>query len=189
VTRYLAGLGCCSMPPDTCSLSPRGCKLFLILPQLTANGNGARRERVAKDLHCGPSSQRGRQIPVTQLAVTDGEAAYPDVPELGRTRRVEQARAAEALILDCVIQPLRSLNRRSLTELKRASIRILCSWRRGRAILTRIMRHAAERRQQPGSRTGATLIFYVFWTYASARWSRYAAIAPFSFASEARTVA
>src|SRR5258708_3523840 len=41
--------------------------------------------------------QRSRQIPVTLLAVTDGEAAYPDFPDLGRMRRVEQARAAEAL--------------------------------------------------------------------------------------------
>ena len=41
--------------------------------------------------------QRSRQIPVTLLAVTDGEAAYAGVPDLGRTRRIEQARAAEAL--------------------------------------------------------------------------------------------
>jgi LmbE family N-acetylglucosaminyl deacetylase len=53
--------------------------------------------------------QRFRQIHVTLLAVTDGEAAYPGVPDLGRTRRVEQAHAADALGLarDSVI-PLRS---------------------------------------------------------------------------------
>src|SRR6202046_1738780 len=43
------------------------------------------------------ATQRSRQIPVTLLAVTDGEAAYPDVSDLGRTRRVEQTRAAEVL--------------------------------------------------------------------------------------------
>jgi LmbE family N-acetylglucosaminyl deacetylase len=41
--------------------------------------------------------QRFREIPVKLLAVTDGEAAYPDVPDLGKRRRVEQALAAEAL--------------------------------------------------------------------------------------------
>ena len=43
------------------------------------------------------ATQRSRQIPVKLLAVTDGEAAYPDMPALGATRRLEQARAAEAL--------------------------------------------------------------------------------------------
>jgi LmbE family N-acetylglucosaminyl deacetylase len=43
------------------------------------------------------ATQRSRHLPVTLLAVTDGEAAYPDVPDLARTRRLEQARAAVAL--------------------------------------------------------------------------------------------
>lgn len=43
------------------------------------------------------ATQRSRQIPVKLLGVTDGEAAYPDMPALGATRRLEQAQAADAL--------------------------------------------------------------------------------------------
>jgi LmbE family N-acetylglucosaminyl deacetylase len=40
---------------------------------------------------------RSGLVPVQLLAVTDGEAAYPDMPTLAATRREEQAKAAEAL--------------------------------------------------------------------------------------------
>jgi LmbE family N-acetylglucosaminyl deacetylase len=43
------------------------------------------------------ATQLYRHIPVKLLGVTDGEAAYPDSPALGATRRLEQAKAAEAL--------------------------------------------------------------------------------------------
>jgi LmbE family N-acetylglucosaminyl deacetylase len=43
------------------------------------------------------ATQRSSQIPVTLLSVTDGEAAYPDRPALGATRRLEQILAADAL--------------------------------------------------------------------------------------------
>ena len=43
------------------------------------------------------ATQVSRHVPVKLLGVTDGEAAYPDSPDLGATRRLEQANAAEAL--------------------------------------------------------------------------------------------
>jgi len=42
--------------------------------------------------------QRSRQIPAKLLAVTDGEAAYPDMPDLGRIRKIEQTRAVEPIL-------------------------------------------------------------------------------------------
>jgi len=41
--------------------------------------------------------QRRAQLPVSILAVTDGEAAYRDQPHLGETRAAEQQAAAQAL--------------------------------------------------------------------------------------------
>jgi LmbE family N-acetylglucosaminyl deacetylase len=119
------------------------------------------------------ATQRSRQIPVTLLAVTDGEAAYPDVPDLGKTRRVEQARAAEALGIarDAIIRlELRDSavaeSERALTDRIEACINsdtlLVAPWPRdphpdheacGRAAA------AAARR------TGATLICYFFWTW------------------------
>jgi LmbE family N-acetylglucosaminyl deacetylase len=117
--------------------------------------------------------QRSRRIPVTLLAVTDGEAAYPGVADLGKTRRVEQTCAAQALGVtrDSVISL--GLRDSAVIEAEPAlADRIeacICSdtllvapWPRdphpdheacGRAAAT-----AARR-------TGATIVFYVFWTW------------------------
>jgi LmbE family N-acetylglucosaminyl deacetylase len=46
------------------------------------------------------AEQRRRQIPVTVVAVTDGEAAYAGIQGLGRVRQREQERALEALGVD-----------------------------------------------------------------------------------------
>jgi LmbE family N-acetylglucosaminyl deacetylase len=119
------------------------------------------------------ATQRSLQIPVTLLAVTDGEAAYPDTPDLGRTRRVEQARAAEALGVapDAVIRlGLRdsdvAASESALADRIEACIDsdtlVVAPWRRdphpdheacGRAAAT------------AAGRTGATLISYFFWTW------------------------
>jgi LmbE family N-acetylglucosaminyl deacetylase len=119
------------------------------------------------------TTQRSRQIAVTLLAVTDGEAAYPDVPDLGRTRRVEQAHAAEALGVsrDAVISPglpdsAVPESEPGLTDRIEGCINsdtlLVAPWRRdphsdheacGRAAAT------------AASRTGATLICYFFWSW------------------------
>lgn len=120
---------------------------------------------------------RDSQIPVTLLAVTDGEAAYPDEPErsweLGRKRVAEQMAAAEALGVarDSVIRfgmPDSSVASCEAALADRISACIdgdtllIAPWVRdphpdheacGRAAA------AAARR------TGATLIFYFFWTW------------------------
>ena len=119
------------------------------------------------------ATQRSRQIPVTLLAVTDGEAAYPNVPYLGRTRRIEQARAAEALGIerDAIIRlelPDSAVteSEAALTNRIEACINsdtlLVAPWERdphpdheacGRAAAT------------AATRTGATLISYFFWTW------------------------
>lgn len=117
--------------------------------------------------------QRFHAIPVTLLAVTDGEAAYPGVPELRRTRRREQARAAKALGVanDAVIRlgfrdSAVTESERALTDRIEACINsdtlLVAPWPGdphpdheacGRAAAT------------AASRTGATLISYFFWTW------------------------
>jgi LmbE family N-acetylglucosaminyl deacetylase len=119
------------------------------------------------------ATQRTRLIPVTLLAVTDGEAAYPNVPDLGRTRRMEQACAAEALGVarDAVIRL--GLRDSAIAESEQAladrieactnsDTLLVAPWPRdphpdheacGRAAAT------------AASRTGATLISYFFWTW------------------------
>jgi LmbE family N-acetylglucosaminyl deacetylase len=119
------------------------------------------------------ATQRSRQIPVTLLAVTDGEAAYPDVPDLGGTRRVEQARAAEALGLarDAIIRlefpdSAVAQSEPALADQIEACIDsdtlLVAPWPHdphpdheacGRAAVT------------AASRKGATLISYFFWTW------------------------
>ena len=123
------------------------------------------------------ATQRSRQIPVTLLAVTDGEAAYPDVPDLGRTRRAEQVRAAEALGVsrDAIIcfglrDSAVAESEPALADRIEACINsdtlLVAPWPRdphpdheacGRAAAT------------AASRAGATLICYFFWTWSLPR--------------------
>ena len=119
------------------------------------------------------ATQRSRQIPVTLLAVTDGEAAYPDVPDLGRTRRVEQARAAEALGIaqDAIVRlGLRDSavaeSEAALADQIEACINsdtlLVAPWPRD----PHPDHEACGRAAAPAaSRTGATLISYFFWTW------------------------
>ena len=117
--------------------------------------------------------QRSRQVPVTLLAVTDGEAAYADVPELGSTRRLEQARAAEALgvaddavvrfgLRDSAVADSESALSDRIAEFITSDTLLVAPWSNdphpdheacGRAAAT------------AASRTGATLISYFFWTW------------------------
>jgi LmbE family N-acetylglucosaminyl deacetylase len=119
------------------------------------------------------ATQRFRRIPATLLAVTDGEAAYPDVPDLASTRRSEQTRAAEApgvasnaiirfgLRDSAVAESEETLTNRIEACIKTDTL-LVAPWPHdphpdheacGRAAAT-----AAKR-------TGATLIFYFFWTW------------------------
>jgi LmbE family N-acetylglucosaminyl deacetylase len=119
------------------------------------------------------ATQRSRQIPVTLLAVTDGEAAYPEVPDLGSTRRVEQERAAEALgvagngvirlgLRDSAVAEFEAALTDRIEACVNSDTLLVAPWSRdphpdheacGRAAAT-----AARR-------TGATLIVYFFWTW------------------------
>ena len=116
---------------------------------------------------------RCRQIPVTLLAVTDGEAAYPDQPDLGRTRQLEQARAAEALGIardavirlgfrDSAVADSESVLTDRIERYINSDTLIVAPWPHdphpdheacGRAATT------------AASRTGARLIAYFFWTW------------------------
>jgi LmbE family N-acetylglucosaminyl deacetylase len=119
------------------------------------------------------ATQRSRQIPVTLLAVTDSEAAYRCFPHLGRTRRVEQARAAAALGVggdalirlgfrdSAVMQSERALADRIEACINSDTL-LVAPWPRdphpdheacGRAAAT------------AANRAGATLVSYFFWTW------------------------
>lgn len=117
--------------------------------------------------------QRSRQIPVKLLAVTNGEAAYPDMPDLGRMRQMEQTGAAEALgvMSDSIVHlgfddSNVAESEAALTDRIAASIDsntlLVSPWQHdphpdheacGRAAAT-----AARRK-------GATLVSYFFWTW------------------------
>jgi LmbE family N-acetylglucosaminyl deacetylase len=117
--------------------------------------------------------QRSRDIPVKLLAVTDGEAAYPDVPDLGRTRQLEQACAAEALgvmsdailhlgLRDSAVGEVEA----ALTDRIAASINsdtlLVAPWHRDPHPDHEVCGRAAA---AAASRTGATLVCYFFWTW------------------------
>jgi LmbE family N-acetylglucosaminyl deacetylase len=117
--------------------------------------------------------QRVRQIPVTLLAVTDGEAAYPDVPDLGAHRQVEQTRAAEALGVsrDAIIRlglpdSAVSGHEPDLVDQIAASINsdtlLVAPWPRDPHPDHEACGRAA---QAAAHRTGAALVFYFFWTW------------------------
>jgi LmbE family N-acetylglucosaminyl deacetylase len=119
------------------------------------------------------ATQRSRQIPVTLLAVTDGETAYPEVPDLGSTRRVEQWRAAEALglarnaiirfrLCDSAVAESESTLTDRIEACIDSNTLLVAPWQRdphpdheacGRAAGT------------AAGRKGATLICYFFWTW------------------------
>jgi LmbE family N-acetylglucosaminyl deacetylase len=119
------------------------------------------------------ATQRSRQIPVTLLAVTDGEAAYPDVFDLGRTRQLEQLHAAEALGVsgDSVIRfGLRDSavagSEAELTDRIEACIDsnslLVSPWQRDPHPDHEACGRAAA---AAASRAGAILICYFFWTW------------------------
>ena len=117
--------------------------------------------------------QRARHLPVKVLAVTDGEAAYPGVADLGTTRRDEQVRAAIALGLarqDVLRFSLKdssvSQSEAALADLIEGSINsdtlLAAPWP-----LDPHPDHEACGRAaiSAAARTGAKLIFYFFWTW------------------------
>jgi LmbE family N-acetylglucosaminyl deacetylase len=117
--------------------------------------------------------QRVRRIPVTLLAITDGEAAYPDEPHLGRTRRGEQARAAEALGLtsdaivhlglrDSGVAEFESALTDRIEESLDSDTLLVAPWSRDPHPDHEACGRAAE---TAAERTGAKLISYFFWTW------------------------
>ena len=117
--------------------------------------------------------QRSRQIPVKLLAVTDGEAAYPNMPDLGRTRKREQTRAAEALGL-----PSDAIIRLGLPDSAVAESEALLTDRIATSIDSDTLLvspwqhdphpdHEACGRAAAAAavRTGATLVSYLFWAW------------------------
>ena len=117
--------------------------------------------------------QRFRQLPVKVLAVTDGEAAYPGVSDLGTTRRDEQVRAAIALGLaqkDILRFSLTdssvSKSERALADLIEGAIDsdtlLAAPWPLDPHPDHEACGRAAAR---AADRAGAELIFYFFWTW------------------------
>jgi LmbE family N-acetylglucosaminyl deacetylase len=117
--------------------------------------------------------QRLCQIPVTLLAVTDGEAAYPGIADLGRLRRVEQAQAAEALGMEqdsIVYLGLRDSavaeSEEMLTERIQACVNSDCLLVAPWPLDPHPDHEACGRAAATAAnRTGATLISYLFWTW------------------------
>jgi LmbE family N-acetylglucosaminyl deacetylase len=117
--------------------------------------------------------QRSRQIPVTLLAVTDGEAAYPDVTDLGRTRRVEQARAAEALGVSRGAIISFGLRDSAVAESEPALANRIEAYINSDTLLVAPWPHdphpdheaCGRAAATAAHRTGATLICYFFWTW------------------------
>lgn len=122
------------------------------------------------------ATQCFRNIPVTLLAVTDGEAAYPDV-DLGGTRRLEHAHAAEALGIaqhaiirlglpdSAVAESEPDLADRIETCIDSNTL-LVAPWARDPHPDHEVCGRAAA---MAASRTGATLMSYFFWT-----WHRFA---------------
>jgi LmbE family N-acetylglucosaminyl deacetylase len=117
--------------------------------------------------------QRSRQIPVKLLAVTNGEAAYPDLPDLGRTRQIEQTRAVQALGLmsDAIVRlalPDSTVAgfERELTDRIAASISsdtlLVSPWQHDPHPDHEACGRAAA---AAANQTGATLVSYFFWTW------------------------
>jgi LmbE family N-acetylglucosaminyl deacetylase len=117
--------------------------------------------------------QRSRQIPVKLLAVTDGEAAYPDMPDLAGIRQVEQTRAAETLCLksdDILRLGFRDSavaeSETALTDQIAASINsdtiLVAPWQYDPHPDHEACGRAAA---AAATRTGATLVSYLFWTW------------------------
>jgi len=116
---------------------------------------------------------RSRQIPVELIAVTDGEAAYPDTPDLGARRKAEQARAAEALGLtaECVVRlgipdSAVSESESAVAEKIEATVDsntlLVAPWSGDPHPDHEACGRAAERAAR---KTGAVLISYFFWTW------------------------
>jgi LmbE family N-acetylglucosaminyl deacetylase len=116
------------------------------------------------------ATQRARHVPVTLLAVTEG--AYPDIPDLGRRRRVEQNRAARALGVprDAIIRL--GLHDSAVAESEAMLANRIESYICSNTLLVAPWTsdshpdHEACGRAAAiaAGRTGATLIFYFFWT-------------------------
>jgi LmbE family N-acetylglucosaminyl deacetylase len=119
------------------------------------------------------ATQCRRGVPVTVVAVTDGEAAYPDSPGLGAFRRGEQERALAQLGVGRFrIVRLRLPDSR-VAEHEDSLARMLSPLVAGNTLLVAPWRsdphpdhEAAGRVAETIARSaGATLISYLFWTW------------------------
>jgi LmbE family N-acetylglucosaminyl deacetylase len=119
------------------------------------------------------AAQRRRGIPVLIVAVTDGEAAYPDTPFLGPLRRIEQQWALAELGVDAgAIMRLRfpdsAVSQREaelitvLQSLVTRDTQLIAPWRHDPHPDHEACGRAAE---QVARDTGALLVSYFFWTW------------------------
>lgn len=117
--------------------------------------------------------QRSRNLAVTLLAVTDGEAAYPGEPDLGLRRRIEQMRAADALgvandsiirlgLRDSDVAQSIGLLTDRIEAVLRPETLLVSPWVRDPHPDHEACGRAA---QLAAWRTGARLISYFFWTW------------------------
>lgn len=119
------------------------------------------------------AAQRRRFIPVRVLAVTDGEAAYPDTPGLGKVREAEQQKALAELAVgageivrlhlpDGSVEEHESRLARELARHMDADILVVAPWRFDPHPDHEACGRAALRAAQSA---GATLVSYLFWAW------------------------
>lgn len=114
-----------------------------------------------------------KRLPVTVLAVTDGEAAYPDFPDLAATRQNEQQEALSKLGLESehiVRLGLHDSDVASAEDLLKTKIEgflkresyVVAPWSKDPHPDHEACGRAAKR---AAAATGATLVSYFFWTW------------------------
>jgi LmbE family N-acetylglucosaminyl deacetylase len=119
------------------------------------------------------ATQRFRRIPVTLLAVTDGEAAYENVPDLAEKRQMEQLHAAAALGLmpdsvhrlalpDSAVAEFETRLEDYIEANINSGALLVAPWPRDPHPDHEACGRAAAK---AADRTGAALIFYFFWTW------------------------
>jgi LmbE family N-acetylglucosaminyl deacetylase len=122
------------------------------------------------------ASQRSRGIDVAVIAVTDGENAYSNRPELGNLRKVEQENALECLgvpkqkilrfgLPDSSVESQHSELTERLSCLVSADTYLIAPWKGDFHPDHQACGRAAE---AVARQSGATLVSYFFWTGISA---------------------
>jgi LmbE family N-acetylglucosaminyl deacetylase len=119
------------------------------------------------------ASQRAQGIDVGVVAVTDGENAYSNSPELGKLRRVEQEDALKCLgvpkqkifrfgLPDSSVESRESDLTEKLSRLVTANTYLIAPWKGDFHPDHQACGRAAE---EVARRNGATLVSYFFWTW------------------------